>query len=58
MEADHALASDSSEESDINEDEDDERQPLTAYPLRAIETPPETLQVTAFHPSLGLVKLL
>uniref|UniRef100_A0A1I7T5K4 TMC domain-containing protein n=1 Tax=Caenorhabditis tropicalis TaxID=1561998 RepID=A0A1I7T5K4_9PELO len=52
-EADNGLASDSSEESDLGEDEEDERQPLAAYPLKSIETPPETLQVTAFHPSLG-----
>ncbi|KAF1745826.1 hypothetical protein GCK72_022273 [Caenorhabditis remanei] len=53
MEAENALASDSSEESDMGEEDDDDRQPITAYPLRSVETPPETLQVTAFHPSLG-----
>ncbi|ULT79579.1 hypothetical protein L3Y34_010283 [Caenorhabditis briggsae] len=53
QEADNGLASDSSEESDIGEEEEEERQPIAAYALRSSETPPETLQVTAFHPSLG-----
>ncbi|CAI2355554.1 unnamed protein product [Caenorhabditis sp. 36 PRJEB53466] len=53
MDNENVLASDSSEESDIAEDEDEERQPLALYPLKSYGTPPETLQVTAFHPSLG-----
>ncbi|CAI5454646.1 unnamed protein product [Caenorhabditis angaria] len=51
MENERCLASDSSEESDVEEDEDPT--PIIARPLQYHDSPPETLQVTAFHPSLG-----
>lgn len=53
METENALASDSSEESDMPDDEEQIQLPLTAPTSKIHESPTETLQVTAFHPSLG-----
>ncbi|CAB3399653.1 unnamed protein product [Caenorhabditis bovis] len=52
IENDNVLASDSSEESDIDE-EDEQKTQVIARPLQYQDNTPETLQVTAFHPSLG-----
>uniref|UniRef100_A0A8R1DXW6 TMC domain-containing protein n=1 Tax=Caenorhabditis japonica TaxID=281687 RepID=A0A8R1DXW6_CAEJA len=53
IENEHVLASDSSEESSLSDGEDDERQLMVSVPSKITESPSETLQVTAFHPSLG-----